>query len=107
MAKKKKELPEDERRTPTAAENESTEEEGSGLTDEALEAILADFRAELDELYENRRRRSIARSQMTDEELIASLAGDYAEVRDHAAAEGMEILTVGDGEEGEGGEDGE
>ena len=73
-------------------------------SDELLEEILAGYRAEMAELYENRRRRAIARAGMTEEELIASLANDYAEVYADATAEGMDIVTVGDEELTEDGE---
>ena len=76
-----------------APKGEDTEAEDGELPPE-IEAILADFRAEMEELYENRRRRAIARAGMTDEELIASMMGDLEEVRSDAEATGVEIITL-------------
>ena len=83
------------------------EDEDSGLPDGVdLDAILADYRAELRELEENRRRRAIERAGMTEEEIIASMAAEYAAIYEDAIANGMEILTVGDEEDEDGDEDG-
>lgn len=83
------------------------EEDDGGLPDGVdLDAILADYRAELRELEENRRRRAIERAGMTEEEIIASMAAEYAAIYEDAIANGMEILTVGDEEDEDGDEDG-
>jgi hypothetical protein len=79
------------------------EEEDGGLPEGLdLDAILADYRAELRELYENRRRRAIERAGMTEDEIGASMAAEYAAIYEDARANGMEILTVGDGEDEDG-----
>lgn len=71
-----------------------------GLTDEEADPIIAEalagYRAQMEELYENRRRRAIARAGMTEEELVASLTADYEAVLADAEARGVEIITVGD-----------
>ncbi len=67
-----------------------------------LDAILADFRAELRELKENRRRRAAARAGMTEEELVASMAAEYAAIYEDALANGMDIMLVGDGDNEDG-----
>ena len=76
-----------------APEDEETEEFEEEL-DPVLEEILAGYRAEMEELYENRRRRAIARAGMTEEELIASLVGDLGEVISDAEVNGVEIVTL-------------
>lgn len=96
----------EEEKVHPAPEDEETEElEEEGL-DPEIEAILAGYRAQMEELYENRRRRAIARAGMTDEELVASMVGDLQEVLADAEAIGMEIVTLpGDGEDGDGEEE--
>lgn len=64
-----------------------------------IEQILADFRAELDELYENRRKRAIIRSQMTEEEIIASMEIDLLDVYNDALENGMNIVEIGSDED--------
>ena len=82
---------------------DTTPEEEGELSPELL-AILADYRAELDELYENRRRRAKERENMTEEEIIASMVGDLEAVLADATENGMDIITIGDDEDE--GEDG-
>lgn len=85
-----------------APEDEESEVPEEERLDPVIEEILAQYRAEMEELYENRRRRAIARAGMTDEELAASLVGDLEAVRADAEAIGMEIVTLpGDGEDGD------
>lgn len=76
--------------------------------DPVLEEILAGYRAEMAELYENRRRRAIERANMTEEELIASLVGDLGEVISDAEVNGVEIVAIPeDGNDEDEGEDDE
>ena len=82
---------------------DTTPEEEGELSPELL-AILADYRAELDELYENRRRRAKERENMTEEEIIAAMTSDLEAVLADALENGMDIITIGDDEDE--GEDG-
>ena len=84
---------------------DTTPEEEGELSPELL-AILADYQAELDELYENRRRRAKERENMTEEEIIASMVGDLEAVLADATENGMDIITIGDDEDEDEGEDG-
>ena len=91
----------EEERIHPAPEDEETEETEVEL-DPVIEEILAGYRAQMEELYENRRRRAIARAGMTDEELIASMVGDLEAVRADAEAIGMDIVTLPEDGEGDG-----
>ena len=84
---------------------DTTPEEEGELSPELL-AILADYQAELDELYENRRRRAKERENMTEEEIIAAMTSDLEAVLADALENGMDIITIGDDDEDEGEEDG-
>ena len=84
---------------------DTTPEEEGELSPE-LAAILADYRAELDELYENRRRRAKERENMTEEEIIAAMTSDLEAVLADATENGMDIITIGDDDEDEGEEEG-
>ena len=84
---------------------DTTPEEEGELSPELL-AILADYRAELDELYENRRRRAKERENMTEEEIIAAMTSDLEAVLADALDNGMDIITIGDDEDEDEGEDG-
>lgn len=74
--------------------------EDDGIDDEAAEAIIAEalagYRSQLEELYENRRRRAIARANMTEEELVASLMGDCEAVLADAEENGVTVITLPD-----------
>ena len=78
--------------------NEGEEDDEDIVFSPEIEAILADYRAELEELYENRRKRSIIRSQMTEEQLIASMEIDLLDVYNDALENGMDVVTIGDSE---------
>lgn len=80
------------------------EEEAEDIElDPVIAEALAGYRAQLEELYENRRRRAIERANMTEEELIASLVGDLGAVAADAGESGVEIVTPpADGEDTEG-----
>ena len=54
------------------------------ITDEELEAILQMYRDELKELEEIKARNSARYSAMSEEELIATLAGETKQVYEHA-----------------------
>lgn len=95
----------DEMKIHPAPEDEETEVPEDERFDPVIEEILAGYRAQMEELYENRRRRAIARAGMTDEELVASLVGDLEAVRADAEAIGMEIVTLPEDGEGDGEED--
>ena len=84
---------------------DTTPEEEGELSPE-LAAILADYRAELDELYESRRRRAKERENMTEEEIIAAMTSDLEAVLADATENGMDIITIGDDDEDEGEEEG-
>ena len=84
---------------------DTTPEEEGELSPE-LAAILADYRAELDELYESRRRRAKERENMTEEEIIAAMTSDLEAVLADALENGMDIITIGDDDEDEGEEEG-
>ncbi|MBO5312784.1 MAG: transglutaminase domain-containing protein [Clostridia bacterium] len=47
-----------------------------GLSDEELDLLIKEYREELDELEENRRKRAEAYAQMTDEEIVAHIISD-------------------------------
>ena len=79
---------------------DTTPEEEGELSPE-LAAILADYRAELDELYESRRRRAKERENMTEEEIIAAMTSDLEAVLRDALENGMDIITIGDDDEEE------
>lgn len=87
--------------------DEEEEEEGDAPEGVDLDAILADYRAELRELEENRRRRAIERAGMTEDEIIASMAAEYAAIYEDAIATGMDIMLVGDEEDEDGNEEDE
>ena len=78
-----------------------TTPEGDGELSPELAAILADYQAELAELYENRRRRAKERENMTEEELIAAMVGDLEAVLADATENGMDIITIGGDDEDE------
>jgi len=59
-------------------------DEKKKITDEELEAIIADYRNELRELRETRKRNSERYEAMTEEELIETIARETQEVYDHA-----------------------
>lgn len=79
---------------PSDVENQDENGEDIVFSPE-IEEILANYRAELDELYENRRKRAIIRSQMTEEEIIASMEIDLLDVYEHALENGMDIVEIG------------
>ena len=83
--------------TPAGESGDTTEEEMSP----ELARIIADYQAELAELYENRRRRAAARANMTEEELIASMVADLEAVYADAEENGMDIVVIGDGDDDE------
>ena len=63
------------------------------MDEQQLEEILKDFRNELNELAENRRAKSIRRSQMTEEELVEDLQNEFFEVLEHVSKDGG--VTIG------------
>ena len=63
------------------------------MDEQQLEEILKDFRNELNELAENRRAKSIRRSQMTEEELVEDLQNEFVEVLEHVSNDGG--VTIG------------
>lgn len=71
------------------------------ISDEELEKILQMYRDELSELEEIKARNSARYSAMTDEELIAALAGETKQVYEHATGQKYEEHTDGniDGED--------
>ena len=79
-------------------------ETGGGLDEKTMERLAAECQAELDELYENRRRRAAERAAMSEEEVLAAMVADLEAVLADAEEIGMDIITVGDDEdEGENG----
>ena len=63
------------------------------MDEQQLEEILKDFRNELNELAENRRAKSIRRSQMTEEELVEDLQNEFVEVLEHVSKDSG--VTIG------------
>ena len=97
----------EEKKIDTAPESDGVSESGEETLSPELQALLAEYRAEMDDLYESRRRRAEAYANMTEEEIVASMTADLEAVLADALENGMDIITVGDDEEdGEEEEDG-
>ena len=75
-------------------------ETGGGLDEKTMDRLAAECQAELDELYENRRRRAAERAAMSDDEIRAAMVADLEAVLADAAENGMDIITVGEDDEG-------
>lgn len=73
---------------------------GGGLDEKTMERLAAEMQAELDDLYENRRRRAAERAAMSDDEIRAAMVADLEAVLADAAENGMDIITVGEDDEG-------
>ena len=72
-----------------------------GLDQSTLERLAAELQAELDDLYESRRRRAIERASMTEEEQIAAMTADLEAVLADALENGMDIVTIPEDEDEE------
>ena len=59
-----------------------------------LEELLAGYEAEMEALYENRRRRAAERANMSEEEQLAAMVADYEAVYADARESGMDIITL-------------
>lgn len=64
------------------------------MDEQQLEEILKNFREELAELAENRREKSIRRSQMTEEELVTDLENEFKEVLEDVSKTGVTVGIV-------------
>jgi methionine synthase II (cobalamin-independent) len=73
---------------------------GGGLDERTMERLAAEMQAELDDLYEDRRRRAAERAAMSEEEVRAAMVADLEAVLADAEAIGMDIITVGEDDEG-------
>ena len=73
-----------------------------GLDQSTLERLAAELQAELDDLYESRRRRAIERASMTEEEQVAAMTADLEAVLADALENGMDIITIPKDEDEEG-----
>ena len=74
------------------------------LYGEAVKAghqMPAELQAELDDLYESRRRRAIERASMTEEEQIAAMTADLEAVLADALENGMDIVAIPEDEDEE------
>ena len=79
----------------------TAEGEGRKLDDATLERLAAEMEAELEDLYESRRRRAAERAKMTEEEQLAAMVADLEAVLADAEACGMDIITIPEGDEEE------
>lgn len=61
------------------------------MDEKMLDEILRQYREELNELQEVRRKNSERHSQMTDEELIDELTSSYKQVLEDASENGVTI----------------
>ena len=61
------------------------------MDEKMLDEILRQYREELNELQETRRKNSERHSQMTDEELIDELTSSYKQVLEDASENGVTI----------------
>ena len=78
----------------------AAEEPKRGLDQKTLERLAAELEADMDALYENRRRRAAERATMTEEEIRNSMVADLEAVLADALESGMDIITIpGDDEE--------
>ena len=68
-------------------------ETGGGLDEKTMERLAAECQAELDELYENRRRRAAERAAMSEEEVLAAMVADLEAVLADAEDEGENGAT--------------
>lgn len=75
------------------------EPERQGLDEDTIARLAAEMQAELDDLYEARRRRAAERAAMSEEEQIAAMVADLEAVLADAEACGMDIVTIPDDEE--------
>ena len=81
---------------------ETNETNSGGLDQSTLERLAAEYQAELDDLYESRRRRAIARASMTEEEQLAAMVADLEAVYADALENGMDIITISGDDDDEG-----
>ena len=72
-----------------------------GLDQSTLERLAAELQAELDDLYESRRRRAIERAYMTEEEQVAAMTADLEAVLADALENGMDIVAIPEDEDEE------
>ena len=81
----------DEKKIDTAKAGGS---ESRGLDEKTIGRLAAEMEAELEDLYESRRRRAAERAKMTEEEQIAAMVADLEAVLADAEACGMDIITI-------------